>query len=299
MIKWLNKLKKLKKRPELFQDIIYTISGTLIAAFALKSFLIPNKLLDGGVTGISLLLMELYKWPIALLIVVLNVPFIFAAAMQVNKTFAYKMLAGVLFLGLFLWLIPYPVITEDTLLVCIFGGFFLGLGTGLAMRGGCAIDGLEVLALYTLKRSSFTISEIILGLNVILFLIAAFKLGLEPVLYSMLTYFVASRTLNYVLEGLEEYTGVTIISGRNEEIKEHLVMKMGKGITVYKGERGYLKNDFNNHIPADIIFTVITRLEVRRLKVMVQSIDPNAFIFTHSIKEVAGKGGIVKQRKEH
>ena len=293
------KLKKIDIQTVFFYDIIYTVLGTLIAAFALKSFLIPNKLLDGGVTGISLLLHELYEWPIALLIVVLNIPFIIAAGHLFNRAFAYKTLTGVLLLGLFLWLLPYPVITEDKLLVCIFGGFFLGVGIGLAMRGGYAVDGIEVLALVTLKRSSFTISEIILGLNVILFLIAAIKLGLEPVLYSMLTYYIASRTINYVIEGLEEYTGVTIVSGNSEEIKEQLVLKMGKGITVYKGERGFLKNDFSHHIPTDIIYTVITRLEVRRLKAMVHAVDPNAFIFTNTIKEVAGKGGVVKQRKGH
>ena len=293
------KRKSITLPPDFYQDLVYTVLGTLIAAFALKSFLIPNKLLDGGVTGISLLIHELYEWPIALIIVLFNIPFIIAASIQANRMFAYKTLFGVLLLGLFLWLLPYPVITEDKMLVCIFGGFFLGIGVGLAMRGGCAIDGIEVLALYTLKRSSFTISEIILGLNVILFLIAAIKLGLEPVLYSMLTYYVASRTINYVIEGLEEYTGVTIISAYSEEIKEQLVLKMNKGITVYKGERGYLKNDFSYHVPTDIIYTVITRLEVRRLKAMIHIIDPNAFIFTNSIKEVAGKGGVVKHRKEH
>ena len=290
-------MKVLSHLPAGAQDVLYSAAGTLVAGFALKSFLVPNNFLDGGVTGISLLLHELYHINIALLIVLINIPFIIAGAYHVNRKFAVKTFACVAGLALCLLFIPYPVITSDKLLVSLFGGFFLGIGIGLAMRGGCAIDGIEVLALYTLKRSSFTISEIILGLNVIIFLIAASKLGLETALYSMLTYYAASRTIDYVIEGLEEYTGVTIISGKSDQIKEQMVMKMGKGITVYKGERGFMKDSFEHSEPCDIIFTVITRLEVRRLRKLVHSIDPKAFIITNTIKEVAG--GVLKHHKGH
>jgi uncharacterized membrane-anchored protein YitT (DUF2179 family) len=289
----------LKHFPITIQDIVYSVLGTLISGFALKSFLIPNSLLDGGLTGIALLLRELYHVHIAWVIVVINIPFIIIGAFHVNRKFALKTFACVVGLGLCLAFAPYPVVTQDRMLVCLFGGFFLGIGIGLAMRGGCSIDGIEVLALYTLKRSSFTISEIILGLNVIIFLIAALKLGLETSLYSMLTYYVASRTIDYVIEGIEEYTGVTIISGKSEEIKEHLVMKLGRGITVYKGERGFMKDNFKHHAACDIVFTIVTRLEVRRLKNLVHTIDPTAFVFTNTIKEVAGTGGVVKHRKGH
>jgi uncharacterized membrane-anchored protein YitT (DUF2179 family) len=173
----------------------------------------------------------------------------------------------------------------------------MGIGVGLSIRGGCALDGIEVLALYTGKRVSFTISEIILGINIIIFLIAAIFKGLPTALYSILTYYAASRTLNFVIEGVEEYTGVTIISGENEVIKAKLVNDMNRGITVYKGERGYLKNSFDIHHPVDIIFTVVTRLEVRRLRNMVHEIDPKAFVFTSTIKEAAG--GILKKRARH
>jgi len=290
-------MKSVNSLPRAIKDTIYTIVGTLISGFALQSFLIPNNFLDGGVTGVSLLIHELYHYNIALVILALNIPFIIAGGYHVNRLFAFKMLACIIALGICLTLVPYPVITSDKLLVSIFGGFFLGLGIGLAMRGGCAIDGIEVLALYTLKRSSFTISEIILGLNVIIFLIAALQLGLETALYSMLTYFTASRTISYVIEGLEEYTGVTIISGQSDEIKEQLVMSMGKGITIYKGERGYMKDSFDVHQDCDIVFTIVTRLEVRRLRNVVHSIDPKAFIFTNTIKEAAG--GVLKHHRGH
>lgn len=298
-------IRVLKHLPETIQDIIYAVLGTLITGFALKGFLVPNNALDGGVTGISLLLHEIYHVSVAWVIVVINIPFIIAGWLHINSRFALKTLACVVALGLCLAFIPYPVIFQGAqngdhrVMVAIFGGFFLGIGIGLAMRGGCSIDGMEVLALYTLKRSSFTITEIIMGMNAIIFLVMALKLGLQTSFYSMLTYYVATRTIDYVIEGLEEYTGVTIISGKSETIKQRLVLKMGKGITVYKGERGFLKDDFSHHAPCDIVFTVITRLEVRRLKNLVHSIDPGAFVFTNTIKEVAGGGGVVKHRKGH
>ncbi|MDB5150906.1 MAG: hypothetical protein JWQ57_4926 [Mucilaginibacter sp.] len=286
------------KIEEILKDVVTVIIGILFCGFALKGFLVPNSFFDGGVTGISLLIHELYHINIAFVIIAANIPFIILGMFQVNKTFALKTFVCVIALGICLLYVPYPVITSDKLLVSIFGGVFMGLGVGLSIRGGCALDGIEILALYTLKRSSFTISEIILGINIIIFLIAAVELGLPTALYSILTYYTASRTISFVIDGLEEYTAVNIISGQSEIIKERLVMELGRGITIYKGERGFLKESFDVHQPVDIIFTVITRLEVRRLKNLVHSIDPKAFIFTNSIKEAAG--GVLKKRvREH
>jgi len=278
-------------------DTVYILAGILFCGFALKSFLVPNAFFDGGVTGISLLIHELYHVNIAYVIIIANIPFIIMGAFQVDKSFAIKTLVAIIGLALCLHFIPYPQITSDKLLVSIFGGVFMGIGIGLAIRGGCALDGIEVLALYTGKRISFTISEIILGINIVIFLIAAVKLGLPTALYSILTYYTASRTINFVIEGLEEYTGVTIISGQNQQIKEMLVMQLGRGITVYKGERGFLKESFDVSHPVDIVFTVVTRLELRRLRNMVHEIDPKAFIFTSIIKEAAG--GVLKRRARH
>ena len=280
------------------RDVIYVICGILCCGFALKGFLIPNHFFDGGVTGIALLIHEIYEVNIAYVIILANLPLIIMGAYQVNKAFALKTLGCVILLGICLLYVPYPPITSDKLLVSIFGGVLMGLGVGLAMRGGCALDGIEVLALYTLKRSSFTISEIILGINIIIFLIAAVQLGLPTALYSILTYYTASRTISFVIEGLEEYTAVNIISAKNGIIREQLVKEMGKGITVYKGERGFLKESFDVSHPVDILFTVVTRFEVRRLKEMVKSVDPQAFIYTHTIKDVSG--GVLKRRaREH
>ncbi|MCO5948386.1 MULTISPECIES: YitT family protein [Mucilaginibacter] len=283
--------------PSWLQDTLYVVIGILFCGFALKSFLVPNSFFDGGVTGISLLLHELYHWNIAYVIVIANIPFIIMGAFQINKTYAIKTVIAIIGLGLCLSFINYPLVTSDKLLTSIFGGVFMGIGVGLAIRGGCALDGIEVLALYTGKRIAFTISEIILGINIVIFLIAAIKLGLPTSLYSILTYYTASKTISFVIEGLEEYTGVTIISGQSEQIKRELVMTLGRGITIYKGERGFLKDSFDVSAPVDIIFTVVTRLEVRRLRNVVYEIDAKAFVFTSTIKEAAG--GVLKKRARH
>jgi len=282
---------------ENLQDVLSVIVGVIIAAFALKSFLVPNHFFDGGITGISLLIHEIYHLNLAILIVVFNLPLVAISYFSVGKRFALRTFLSVVFLGLCLWLLPSVDITHDKLIVAIFGGVFLGIGIGLVMRAGAALDGIEVLALYTLKRTSFTITEIILGLNIIIFGIAALKFGVETSLYSILTYFAATRTIDYVVEGIQAFTGVTIISSNSEEIKYQLVNELGRGITVYKGERGFLPGQFDVSSDCDIIFTVITRLEMRKLKNLVYQIDPNAFVFANTIRETSG--GIIKSRIKH
>ena len=278
-------------------DYFLIAFGVLSAGFALKGFLVPNKFFDGGITGISLLLHELYHWNLAFVIVIANLAFIVTSYFTVSKNFAIKTLVSVILLGLCLLYVPYPIITSDKLLISIFGGFFIGVGIGLTMRAGSALDGVEVLALYTLKRTSFTITEIILSINVLIFCFAATKFGIETALYSVLTYFTASRTIDYVVEGIEAYTGVTIISGQSEVIKHRLVNELGRGITVYKGERGFLPGQYEISEDCDIIFTVVTRLELRRLKNLVYQSDPKAFVFANTIKEASG--GIVKKLHKH
>jgi uncharacterized membrane-anchored protein YitT (DUF2179 family) len=278
-------------------DVVYMLLGIIFSGFAMKSFLVPNQFLDGGVTGVSLLFHELYHISLSTLLILVNIPFIIMGGIQVSKTFAFKTFICVILLAVCLEYLPYPVLTSDKLIVAVFGGFFLGLGVGLGMRGGCAIDGIEVLALYTWRRLGFSMSEIILGINTIIFLIAAMKFGLEIAFYAMLTYYIATKTIDYVVEGIEEYTGVTIISAQSETIKAVLVKEWGRGITIYKGERGYMKDSYEVKHDCDIIFTIITRLEVRRLKRVIHQLDPKAFVFTNSIKETSG--GILKKHASH
>ena len=278
-------------------DIIYLVLGVISASFALKSFLVPNHFLDGGVTGISLLLHEVYHWNLGVSLLVLNVPFIILAYFQIGKHFAIRSCLTILLIALTMYFVPFPELTHDKLLVAMFGGFFLGIGIGLSMRGGGTFDGMEVLALLTFKKSSFSITEIILGMNVIIFIIAARFLKVEIALYAIMTYLVASQITKYVIEGIEAYTGVTIVSGNSEEIKKALVLTMNRGITVYKGERGFMKESFEHSSEADIIFTIVTRLEVRKLQNIVRAIDPKAFIFTQTVREP--QGGIVKEIIKH
>ena len=288
-----------KKEPplQIVQDIFLMIIGVVIAGFALKCFMVPNKFFDGGITGISLLVHEFYHLNLAIAIILLNLPLIIVSIFTVGKKFAFRTFLAVIMLGICLWLLPEFAITSDKLLICIFGGVFLGVGIGLIMRAGAALDGIEVLALYTLKKTSFTISEIILGINALIFAIAAFQFGIQTALYSILTYFAATRTIDYVVEGIQAYTGVTIISSKSEMIKYQLVNNLGRGITVYKGERGFLPGKFDESADCDIIFTVITRLEFRKLKNLVYEVDPKAFVFANTIKEASG--GIVKRMIRH
>lgn len=278
-------------------DIFLIVIGVLIAGFGLEGFLMPNHFFDGGVTGISLLVRAFTGIDLSLLILVLNIPFIIFGYFSVGKAFAYKTFGAAVLLGLCLLFIPYPIITEDKLLISIFGGVFLGLGVGLTMRAGCCLDGIEVLALHTIKKTSFTVTEIILVINLFIFSIAAFKFNIETALYSIMTYFVASRMIDFVIEGIQAYTGVTIISGESESIKHQLVNELGRGITVYQGKRGFLPGNYDVSSDCDIIFTVVTRLEMRKLKNLVYETDPKAFVFANTIREATG--GIINRRSTH
>ena len=278
-------------------DIIYLVLGVIFASFALKSFLVPNHFLDGGVTGVSLLLHEVYHWNLGVILLVLNLPFIILAYFQIGKHFAIRSFLTILLIIITIFFVPFPEVTHDKLLVAVFGGFFMGIGIGLSMRGGGTFDGMEVLALLTFKKSSFSITEINLGMNVIIFIIATVYLKFEIALYAIMTYLVASQITKYVIEGIEAYTGVTIVSANSEEIKKALVLTMNRGITVYKGERGFMKESFEQSAEVDIIFTIVTRLEVRKLQNIVRSIDPKAFIFTQTVREP--QGGIVKEIIKH
>lgn len=279
------------------KDYLFMALGILSICFALKSLLMPNNFFDGGVTGISLLIYKKYGINLALVFILFNLPFLLLGAKLIGKSFAIKSIIGVIILGLCLVFIPFPEISNDKLIVSVFGGLFIGLGVGFGMKSGIALDGIEVLAVYTGKKVGFSMSEIILGINILIFLVAGIFFGLESAFYSMLTYFVASKTIDYVVEGFEEFTGVTIVSSKSEEIKEFLVLQMGKGITVYKGERGFMKDNFEHSVETDIVYTVVTRLEVRKLKNAIRQIDEKAFIFSSSIKETAG--GILKKRHSH
>ncbi len=274
-------------------DGFLIITGMLSAGLGLKGFLLPNGFIDGGVTGISLLVSEMSGWPLPVLIFIINLPFIYLGYKNVEKIFAFKTLTAVIGLAFCLLLIPYPIITSDKLLVAVFGGFFLGAGIGLAVRGGGVIDGTEILAITLSRKLSLTIGDVILIINIIIFTIAAFVLSFERALYSILTYLAAAKTVDFLISGIEEYTGVTIISTHSDEVRKMITDVLGRGVTLYKGKRGYGTHGHQLN-EMEIVFTVITRLEVAKLKAEIEKIDTQAFVIMHSIKDT--KGGMIKKR---
>lgn len=280
------------KNTRFLKEGVLITFGVISACFGLKSFLMPSHFIDGGVTGISLLVSTLTGWNLSYLIVIINIPFIIMGYKQIGFGFAVKTSIAIIALSLALIFLPFAPITHDKLLIAFFGGFFLGGGIGLAMRGGCVIDGTEVLALYISRNSMFTVGNIILILNIIIFAFAAYFLNIETALYAILTYLSASNTIDFIVNGLEAYTGVTIISEKNEEIKHFIITDMKRGVTIYKGEGGYLeKKDI------DIIYTVVTKLEMSKLQSEIRQIDPDAFVVQQQIADI--KGGVVKRQALH
>ncbi len=276
----------------LLKDTFFIVLGIFTAAFGLESFLLPNSFIDGGATGISLLLTSISSLPLYALIILVNIPFMVLAYKVIGKMFAIKTTIAILGLSLVLAFVHFPEITEDKLLVAVFGGFFLGAGIGLSVRGGSVLDGTEVLAIFLSRKLGTTIGDIIILINILVFLAAAYLLSIETALYSMLTYLAASKTLDFVIDGIEEYTGVTIISNHNEEIRQMITEKMGRGITIYKGKGGY--GTHGTQKDHDVIFTVITRLEIRKLNIEISKIDPKAFVVMHRINDT--RGGMIKKR---
>ena len=270
--------------------------GIMLASFGLKGFLVPNHFIDGGITGISLLTYQLTGVPVSIWLIIFNAPFIILGAKQIGKKFAVSTSIAIVTLAAVIYFVDFPVITDDKLLISIFGGFFLGAGIGLAIRGGCVIDGTEILAVYLNRRSILSMGDIILLINVIIFLAAGFVLGIETALYSILTYLSASKTVDFIIQGIEEYTGVTIVSAKSAQIREAIINNLGRGVTIYKGERGFESSQFKSK-NIDIIFTVVTRLEVSKLKQEVEQIDHKAFIVMSTISDT--KGGIIKRRPLH
>ena len=273
--------------------------GIALACFGLKGFLLPNHFIDGGITGISLLTFQLTKSsgiPVSVWLVLFNIPFIVLGAKQIGKRFAIVTSVAIVVLAATIFFVEFPVITDDKLLTAIFGGFFLGAGIGLAIRGGCVIDGTEILAVYLNRRSILSMGDIILLINVVIFMLAAFVLGIETALYSILTYLSASKTVDFIIQGIEEYTGVTIVSAKSAQIRDAITKNLGRGVTIYKGERGFESAKFKSK-DIDIIFTVVTRLEVSKLKQEVALIDHKAFIVISTISDT--KGGIIKPRPLH
>ncbi len=276
----------------LVRDLLLMTAGVFSAAFGFKGFLLTNEFIDGGATGISLLLSVLTNIPLWALIICVNIPFIILGYTTMGRTFAIKTIIAISGLALVLGTVHFPDVTKDNLLVAVFGGFFLGAGIGLTVRGGAVIDGTEILAIYLSRKLGTTIGDIIILINILIFSAAAYFLSIEIALYSMITYLAASKTLDFIIEGIEEYIGVTIVSSHSEEIRQMIIDKMGRGCTVYTGKKGYGKKGETKDV--DIIYTVITRLEINKLNTEIEKIEPDTFVVMSSVKDT--KGGMIKKR---
>jgi uncharacterized membrane-anchored protein YitT (DUF2179 family) len=275
-------------------SMVFMVVGVFLAAVAFQGFMIPNGFLDGGVTGLSILFHKLFDIDISVLLIVLNLPFVYVGYRKIGKTFAVQTMIAIFLMVLFINVLHIPAITNDKVLIAVFGGFMIGLGIGLVIKAGGVIDGMEVIADYTNKKFGLSTSEIVMFFNSAIILTAAISFGIEAGMYSILTYFTAMKTTDYVVDGFEEYTAMTIISAKYEDIKSVIVNDFEKAISIYKGERGYLPGNFDIKYDCEIIVTIVTRLEIHRIRTAILEADPSAFVYISSIKEV--KGGIVKPK---
>lgn len=274
------------------KNALLILVGIVSAGMGLKGFLLAGGLIDGGVTGVSMLLDRVTALPLALWLPIVNLPFITVAWKVIGPAFAVRSAIGITGLALALAFVHFPAVTSDRLLEAVFGGFFLGGGIGLAMRGSAVLDGTEIAALLISKRSHLLkVGDVILVFNVVLFLAAMSVLGVESALYSILTYFTAAKTLDFVIHGIEEYTAMTIVSASSGDIRNAITTSLGRGVTVYRGYGGMSGSEQH------ILYCVVTRLEIGKVKTIVKAIDENAFIVSHALSEV--EGGVVKRAALH
>lgn len=274
------------------RNLLLIVLGIIAATIGLQGFLLSRNFIDGGVTGISMLLSKVTAMPLSIWLPVVNLPFVAVGYRQIGAAFAARSAAAIAGLSVVLATVHLPDVTPDLLLTAVFGGFFIGAGIGLAVRGGAVLDGTEIAALLISQRSHLLkVGDVILLFNVALFLVAMSVLGVEGALYSILTYVSAARTLDFVIHGIEEYTAITIVSPLSGEIAARIMAHLGRGVTVYKGRGGLSGED------QEILYCVVTRLEIGRVKTIVRALDKKAFVTSHPLADV--DGGMVKRTRLH
>jgi uncharacterized membrane-anchored protein YitT (DUF2179 family) len=273
-------------------NIILMAAGIFSAAMGIKGFLLSSHFIDGGVTGVSMLASQVTGVPLPVLLPAINLPFVALGLHQMGALFALRSTIGIAGLALVLAFVPFPDVTPDLVLTAVFGGFFLGAGIGLAIRGGAVLVGTEIAALLISRRGDLLrVGDVILAFNVVLFVSAIALLGVEPALYSILTYVAAARTLDFVLHGIDEYTAITVVSDHNAQIRQRIMDALGRGVTLFRVFGGLSGQE------RDILYCVVTRLEVGKVKAIVREIDPDAFVVYHAL--AGAEGGVVKTRGFH
>ncbi|WP_054259583.1 YitT family protein [Propionispora sp. 2/2-37] len=266
--------------------------GSLLAAVGLEEFLIPNQIIDGGIVGISIMASHLSHLPMSLFLIVLNLPFLYLGYMQIGKTFALSTLFSVLSLALWTSLLhPVPQLTNDLFLAAIFGGIIVGVGVGLIIRYGGSLDGTEIIAIIMDKKTGFSVGEIVMFFNLFILGSAGLVYTWDKAMYSLAAYYIAYKVIDITIEGLDESKGVIIVSDNPDEIASALIARLGRGVTVLHGEGGYTGTQ------KKVLYSVVTRLEIAKLKGIVQEKDEEAFVTINDVHDVMG--GRVKKKAIH
>jgi uncharacterized membrane-anchored protein YitT (DUF2179 family) len=274
------------------QRTFFIIFGAILMGVGIEEFLVPNKILDGGIVGISIILSHLTGVKLGIFIFILNIPFFYIGYKQIGKTFALSTLLGIAVLSVTTVLLhDVPVFTEDLLLATVFGGIVLGVGVGIVIRYGGSLDGTEIMAILLSKRLPFSVGEVIMFFNVFIFGVAGFVFGWDRAMYSVLAYYIAFKTIDIVITGLDESKSAWIISEKHSDIGDAIIARLGRGVTYLNGEGAYTGDD------KKVIFCVITRLEEAKLKEIVEELDPSAFLAVANISEV--RGGRFKKNAIH
>ncbi|MCC5466580.1 YitT family protein [Pelosinus baikalensis] len=277
---------------EYIRRYVFMFIGSILAAVGLEVFLVPNQIIDGGVIGISIMASHLTGWPLGLFIFILNFPFIYLGYMQIGKNFAVSTLFALTSLSIWVSiLLPIPGFTNDVFLAAIFGGIILGIGVGLIIRYGGSLDGTEIVAIILDKRTGFSVGEIIMFFNIFIIGSAGLVFSWDKAMYSLIAYFVAYKLIDITIEGLDESKGVMIVSDHPHEIAEVLMARLGRGVTILHGQGAYTGES------KQVLYSVITRLEIAKLKIIIQEIDENAFVTINEVHDVMG--GKVKKRAIH
>ncbi|MDD3436679.1 MAG: YitT family protein [Candidatus Gastranaerophilales bacterium] len=273
--------------------LFFLTLGAFVAGFALEGFLIPNNMIDGGMVGIGMMVSYVTKFNLGLVLLIINAPFIFLALQKMGKMFVFQTLYAVIMLGISVNMFHHHVATDDILLATVFGGVVLGIGVGIVLRNNAAMDGTEILSIRLSKKFGFSIGEIIMFFNIFIYTAAAFLYGLDKAMYSVLVYFICYKVIDLVLEGLNEAKSVTIISDKAEELGANIIKKLDVGVTYIEGKGGY------SGAEKKIIYCVISRLEIAKLKDLIKSIDETAFLAIESVHEVEGVRIKEKREKKH
>lgn len=266
--------------------------GAFLAATGLEEFLVPNKIIDGGITGVSIISSYLSNLPLGIFIFILNIPFLIFGYKQIGKTFMISTLFSVTSLAFWVsFLHPVPSITNDMLLATVFGGMILGIGVGIIIRYGGSLDGTEIIAIFLNKRTSFSVGEIVMFFNLFIFAGAGFVFGWDRAMYSVIAYFIAYKMMDITIDGLDESKAVFIVSKKSTEIAEVITARLGRGVTFLEAKGGFTGT------PKNAIYSVVTRLEIVKLKTIVNDIDPEAFVTISDVADVMG--GKHKKRNIH